>query len=293
MTASKLCELPRLLVRVAEALDGDARSRPAAGDFALIEHVWHLADLEVEAYQVRLTRIAREDVPWLEDFDGDRAAIDRAYLARPLAAGLRTFRQARAATVRRFAQLRGPAWLRAGIQDQLGYVTLGELPERILAHDRAHALQLAALIAELRPGHPLADELARWAQAIAPPDTSPCNQRGAVRGRAASALPLARVQRAVLAGARSPAALARALGVSARTLQRRLAEHGLTPRCLVDEALRALALSRVRAGADWRATSDALGFAAPRAFARAFKRWTHATPSRFGRAPAVGHRGCA
>ena len=293
-STARLCELPRLLARAAVVLADAPRVRAAPTEFALVEHAWHVAELEVEAFQVRLERLAGEAAPWLPDFDGDRAASERGYLARSATAGVRAFLRARMTTVSRFARIRGRAWLRGGVQEGLGYVTLGELPERILAHDGAHASQLAALVSALRPGHALAGELASWASAIAVPPVSPCNRR-ASRARASSAL-LARVQHAIAdgiaAGDLRTAALGRALGLSARTLQRRLAGQGFTVHCLVEESLRALALARVRGGEDWRVSADSLGFAAPRAFARAFKRWTHATPAAFQHAPAVGRGGC-
>lgn len=271
-----LCDLPALLARIAHAVP--ALPPPRTG-FALVEHAWHLADLETEAFQVRLGRMAREDVPWLADFDGDRAAEERSYRARSLHAGVRAFAQARARTVRRLAALPRTAWLRAGLQEHAGYVTLGELPDRILAHDRAHARELAALLVR----HPLGATLRRWAAAIPEPAVSPCNRRGELRARTASPLPLAAVQRAITAcaGDLRTATLARALQLSPRTLQRRLADHGLTAHCVLEEARRSLALGTLRAGADWRTAAEALGFAAPRAFARAFKRWTRATPHDF------------
>src|SRR5262245_35024242 len=175
---SKLCELPPLVARAAEAIGDAAAIRPAPRAFALVEHVWHLAEIETEAFQVRIARLASEDAPWLADFDGDRLARERRYLARSLPAGVRALVRARAATVVALGAIRGAAWLRGGIQEHVGYVTLGELPERVLAHDKSHAAELAALVAELRPGHALVGELHRWCAGIVDAPSSPCRRRG-------------------------------------------------------------------------------------------------------------------
>ena len=297
MPTSKLCELPALIARVATAVGDAATVRPAPASFALVEHAWHLADIEREAFQVRLARLAHDVAPWLANFDGDRLARERDYLGRALAPAVRAFTRGRAATVRALACIRGSAWLRGGVQEHVGYVTLGELPERILGHDKAHAIELAALVEAIRPAHPLAGELRRWADGISDAPASPCNRDGAAQPRTASALPLTRIQHAIatsiLAGEVTTAALGRALGLSPRTLQRRVAAHGVTVRCLVEESLRALALARLRAGDDWRVAGLALGFGDARAFARAFKRWTRVTPVVFQHAPALASRGCA
>jgi AraC-like DNA-binding protein len=74
--------------------------------------------------------------------------------------------------------------------------------------------------------------------------------------------------------------LARALGMSARTLARRLAEQGLTPARLVEELRRELADRYLaeRAFPLGRITY-LLGYSDLSAFSRAFRRWTGRTPS--------------
>lgn len=77
-------------------------------------------------------------------------------------------------------------------------------------------------------------------------------------------------------------AVARAVGVSPRTLQRRLAERGLQIHALLDEARRERALALV----DDRTLSleriaERVGFAASAPFFRAFRRWTGTTPGAF------------
>jgi hypothetical protein len=70
--------MPALLREVAAALDETARRRrPAGGGFAIVEHAWHLADLEREGYGARISRLLAETAPALPDFDGDRIARER------------------------------------------------------------------------------------------------------------------------------------------------------------------------------------------------------------------------
>lgn len=76
--------------------------------------------------------------------------------------------------------------------------------------------------------------------------------------------------------------VARALGMSSRTLQRRLAGRGLSLRRVIDEARRAMALSEVeRGGRPLVDIAFAVGFSEASAFDRAFKRWTGTTPTAY------------
>lgn len=77
-------------------------------------------------------------------------------------------------------------------------------------------------------------------------------------------------------------AVARALGTSPRTLQRRLGEAGTSLSALVDEERRHAAESYLREPR--LAVGDVaymLGYSEPSAFVRAFKRWTGTTPSAY------------
>ena len=101
-------------------------------------------------------------------------------------------------------------------------------------------------------------------------------------------LVLDRVSPALSGGVPALSEVARELGMSGRTLQRRLSEEGLSFQSLVDESRRRLALRLLRQEADVSLTEVTFmtGFSDQSAFTRAFKRWTGQTPGAF-RAAAV------
>lgn len=161
--------MPRFLEEAAAALDGDAAYRPGPdGGFSLVEHAWHLADLEREGYGARIRRLQEEADPLLPDFDGDRIARERAYRRRPLREGLAAFAAARRANLATLRSLPGAAWERAGAQEGVGRITLGDIPRMMAEHDAAHRDEITALraaAASTRAGRPRAP------------------RRGAARGR--------------------------------------------------------------------------------------------------------------
>ncbi|RRS06254.1 AraC family transcriptional regulator [Aquabacterium soli] len=76
------------------------------------------------------------------------------------------------------------------------------------------------------------------------------------------------------------------LGLSTRSLQRRLAEQGTSYRDVLQQARHALALAHLRAGVySVSEIAYLLGFAELSAFTRAFRRWTGVTPSAWRDSP--------
>jgi len=81
--------------------------------------------------------------------------------------------------------------------------------------------------------------------------------------------------------------VARALNVSLRTLQRRLADEDTTWSELLDQARRELALRFI--GERRMSVKEAtyvLGFSEPANFTRAFRRWTGRSPTEYRQAAA-------
>jgi hypothetical protein len=153
---ARLGAMPALLRDTAAVLGEAAeRRRPAGGAFAFVEHAWHLADLEREGYGARIQRLQAESSPALPDFDGDRIARDRGYLAGDVSLALAVFADARRRNLERLAALDAAALARGGMQDGVGEITLGRVPRMMAAHDAGHVAELIALVEELAPGAPV------------------------------------------------------------------------------------------------------------------------------------------
>ena len=157
-----LSRTPAILARVAARMPA-ALVRVRSGPFALVEHVWHMADLERE-FAERIRRLLGEADPFLPDFDGERIAKERQYLTLDLAAGLTAFAAAREETLRFLGAVASEAWARCGRQEGVGAVSLAEMPGRIVDHDRAHLNEISDLLADLVPAHPMIAELRAVAQ---------------------------------------------------------------------------------------------------------------------------------
>ena len=125
--------------------DVQARTPPSPGAFSLVEHAWHLADLEREGFGLRIRRLLAEDDPFLPDFDGARVAEERDYRSKSLADGLAAFRRARGENLAALRAVPEEAWGRAGRQEGVGKVCLRDLPRLMREHDDSHRAEIAAL----------------------------------------------------------------------------------------------------------------------------------------------------
>ena len=80
------------------------------------------------------------------------------------------------------------------------------------------------------------------------------------------------------------AVAARELGISVRSLRRRLAEEGVSYRALVQEKLAEVAIQVLETpGRSVQEAAFATGFSDCTAFHRTFKQWTGVTPAEFQR----------
>jgi hypothetical protein len=136
---------------VAHRSHAELTAHPAAcGRYSILEHVWHLHDVEVERYGARLRRVLEEDEPRLPDFH-DEQIEDRHYDDRPMAPALLALVRARRQHIACMRRLDAAALGRAAILEGVGRLTLAALIRRWSSHDLGHRLEIERLL-ERRQG---------------------------------------------------------------------------------------------------------------------------------------------
>jgi hypothetical protein len=148
-TLVRLATMPGFLEKMAGWFPGEEAGRPGPdGGFSFLQNVWHLADLERDGYGERIARLRREVHPALPDFDGARVARERHYQSRSVREGLVEFAGARRANLAILATVADDEWSRGGMQEGVGPVTLGDIPQMMAEHDASHRNELRALAGE-------------------------------------------------------------------------------------------------------------------------------------------------
>lgn len=136
--------------RLAGLTDAQLRFKPAPEVFSVLESLWHLRDIEVEGYSVRLRRLLGEEQPRLPDMDGSRLAVERRYNQQPLLPALDGFITARRVNLELLRGVDVAQLGRHGHLDTVGHITLRRLLELWVEHDRGHIKELDELLPVLR-----------------------------------------------------------------------------------------------------------------------------------------------
>jgi hypothetical protein len=129
--------------------------KPASWDgipgerFSPLGQVCHVRDIEIEGYQVRITRMLAEENPALVSLDGYELAEGRNYDAADPREALAAFRAARSATMRRLGELTADQLSRRGSFGEHGALTLRSLVHYLVKHDLQHLACLEWLLGRL------------------------------------------------------------------------------------------------------------------------------------------------
>jgi cysteinylglycine-S-conjugate dipeptidase len=146
MDFSKLAAMPARLQALLHGIDSDrTRVKPGASEWALVEHLCHLRDIECDGYSVRIAQLIDEDDPLLRDLDGDALAVQRKYIEDDAQDALRKFAEARAKSVSLLQ--RAGDFTREGTMENAGRVSLARLVEMMHEHDAGHLRDIEVLAA--------------------------------------------------------------------------------------------------------------------------------------------------
>lgn len=145
--------------------DRQARWKPAADQWSILEVVNHLADEEVEDFRTRLDlTLHRPGEAWAP-IDPEGWARDRAYNERTLSESVERFVARRAESVEWLSRLGEPDWDRAHIHPRIGPISAGDLLTSWLGHDLIHIRQIDRLHRQFllaRLSEYSADYAGRW-----------------------------------------------------------------------------------------------------------------------------------
>lgn len=114
-----------------------------------IEQVWHVRDVEILGYHVRLRRTRDESNPMLVSLDTDALARERAYSSRPADLALAEFREARAQTVTLITSLSPEQLQRTAVFEGYGPLSLQSLVHYLCSHDQQHLAGLQWLLGKM------------------------------------------------------------------------------------------------------------------------------------------------
>jgi hypothetical protein len=133
-----LANAPLRLQALLDGMDAEKmRVRPKPGVFSPLEDAWHLRDIEREGYLVRIGRILAEDMPVLEDLDGDQMAMARRYNELDPARAVAEFASARTESLVLLNGLAAEAWARRAYYANRT-LDLRALIQSMVEHDHAH-----------------------------------------------------------------------------------------------------------------------------------------------------------
>ena len=120
--------------------------RPVEDEWAPIEIVCHLRDVEKEVTLPRVKKILTETDPHLPPFDTDRWAEERDYIHQPSSDALAEIIQVRKQTISLLTTLNMEDWSRSARHSLFGPTTLSEVVNIATEHDLIHLTQMRSAL---------------------------------------------------------------------------------------------------------------------------------------------------
>jgi len=138
-----------LATLVRELTDDEWKRRPAASEWAPVEIVCHLRDVELEVNLPRLAAFSAAESPHLTALDTDPWADERDYLSQSGPEALSDFLEARVVLLQELEILAENDWGRSAVHSLLGPTSLLEVMGITTDHDLLHLAQMHATILEI------------------------------------------------------------------------------------------------------------------------------------------------
>jgi hypothetical protein len=139
-----LKSLPNELEDLLKDLDEETlRWRPIPNKWSIKEIMCHLRDMEREAYLARYKKLLTEDYPTLPNVDQNRIADEGDYINQDTKTALEDFKRLREETIQTLESAPPEAWLRGGVHETDGPMTVDALVHRqIKGNDLNHLVQM-------------------------------------------------------------------------------------------------------------------------------------------------------
>ncbi len=128
-------------VELADLITEDANFEPVVGEWSIKDIVCHLRDAE-QIWKQRVTRILEEDEPFLRAFNPDELATEHDYPSQDWNKAKEDYQYARQVNLDLFKSLEPAQWLKGGIHQERGHVTIRELIESLFTHTQEHLEQI-------------------------------------------------------------------------------------------------------------------------------------------------------
>ncbi|MCK5053375.1 MAG: DinB family protein [Anaerolineales bacterium] len=138
-----------LATLVRELTKDEWERRPAAGEWAPVEIVCHLRDVEIEVNQSRLAAFSAAEPPHLSALDTDIWADERDYLCQSGPEALSDFLEARVALLQQLEVLTAEEWDQPALHSLLGPTSLLEVMGIATDHDLLHLAQMRSTLQEI------------------------------------------------------------------------------------------------------------------------------------------------